>query len=51
MRTHEELIQEWMEDPEFVEEYDDLEYEFSQLADTLKQKQDEQKLQEGESTK
>ena len=36
MKTHDEMVAEWMKDPEFKIEYDALEYEFELLEECLK---------------
>ena len=47
MKTHKELINEWMQDPEFVREYDGLEQEFL-LFDALLQARKEAGLTQTE---
>jgi len=47
MKTHEEMINEWMKDPEFVREYDELAQEFS-LFDALLQARKEAGLTQAE---
>jgi len=36
MKTHNELVQEWMQDPDFVREYDGLEQEFTLFDELLR---------------
>ena len=36
MKTHDEMVAEWMRDPEFKTQYDDLEDEYALLAECLK---------------
>lgn len=36
MKTHDEMIRQWMEDPNFVREYDDLEQEFALFDELLR---------------
>ena len=36
MKTHDEMIQEWMQDPAFVREYDELEQEFVLFDELLR---------------
>lgn len=36
MKTHDEMVAEWMKDPEFKIEYDSLEEEFALLDEVLK---------------
>jgi ribosome-binding protein aMBF1 (putative translation factor) len=40
MKTHDELVKEWMEDPDFKREYDELEAEFSLFDELLKARQE-----------
>jgi hypothetical protein len=39
MKTHEEMVQEWMKEPEFKRQYDALEAEFTVLDELLKARQ------------
>ena len=34
-KTHNEMVREWMQDPEFVREYDSLEQEFALASPRL----------------
>jgi hypothetical protein len=36
MKTHDEMVQEWMQDPAFVREYDGLEQEFALFDEMLR---------------
>ena len=36
MKTHDEMVQAWMEDPAFVREYDALEEEFALVDELLR---------------
>jgi len=39
MKTHDEMVQEWMKEPEFRREYDALEAEFALFDELLKARQ------------
>jgi transcriptional regulator with XRE-family HTH domain len=36
MKTHDEMVRKWMEDPDFVHEYDNLEQEFALFDELLR---------------
>jgi transcriptional regulator with XRE-family HTH domain len=36
MKTHDEMVRKWMEDPDFVREYDNLEQEFALFDELLR---------------
>ncbi len=40
MKTHDEMIHEWMQDPAFVKEYDALENEFALFDELLRARKD-----------
>ena len=40
MKTHDEMVKKWQEDPDFKREYDELEAEFSLFDELLKARQE-----------
>ncbi len=40
MKTHDEMVHEWMQDPGFVREYDALEQEFALFDELLRARRD-----------